>query len=57
MIVDTEEDFEWEEAFARLATMDRQEEWEEYVSQFQRSLPGASSAEKWTLMPRIFKLL
>ena len=56
MIVETAEDFDWDTAFARLATLPRQAEWEEYMSIFQVSEPGASSAEKWKLMERIFKL-
>lgn len=57
MIVETVADFEWDSAFGRLATLDRQAEWEAYVSQFQMSASNATSAEKWTLMDRIFKLL
>ena len=56
MIVETAEDFEWDTAFTRLATMPRQAEWEEYMAIFQVSEPGASSSEKWKLMDRIFKL-
>ena len=56
MIVETPDDFDWEAAFARLATLDRQAEWEAFVSQFQQAAPGSSSAEKWQLMERIFKL-
>lgn len=56
MIVETPDDFNWDEAFARLATLDRQAEWEEFVGQFQESKPGSSSAEKWLLMEQIFKL-
>ena len=56
MIVETAEDFDWDTAFARLATLPRQAEWEEYMSVFQVSKPGASSAEKWQLMDQIFKL-
>ena len=56
MIVETAEDFDWDAAFARLATLPRQAEWEEYMSVFQVSKPGASSAEKWRLMDRIFNL-
>lgn len=56
MIVETPLDFEWETAMARLATLPRQEEWEEYMSIFQLCPPGASSAEKWQLMDRIFRL-
>lgn len=57
MVVDTAEDFEWDSAFGRLATMDRQAEWEEYMSQFQIVEPGSTSSDKWTQMARIFKLL
>ena len=56
MIVETPDDFNWDEAFARLATLDRQAEWEAFVDKFQKSAPGSSSSEKWQLMDRIFKL-
>ena len=56
MIVETAQDFDWNTAFARLSTLPRQAEWEEYMSIFQVSEPGASSAEKWKLMDRIFRL-
>ena len=56
MIVETAMDFDWDSAFARLATLPRQAEWEEYMSVFQVSKPGASSAEKWKLMDKIFSL-
>ena len=56
MIVETAMDFDWDTAFAQLATLPRQAEWEEYMSIFQESKPGASSAEKWKLMDNIFSL-
>ena len=56
MIVETPLDFDWDEAFARLATLPRQEEWETYMSIFQVARPGATSAEKWRMMERIFHL-
>ena len=56
MIVDTPLDFNWDEAFARLATMPRQQEWEEYVGRFQNAAPGATSDQKWQLMRRIFHI-
>ena len=56
MIVETPFDFDWDEAFARLATLPRQEEWETYMSIFQVARPGATSAEKWRMMERIFHL-
>ena len=56
MIVETAADFDWDTAFARLATLPRQAEWEDYMAIFQDSKPGASSAEKWRLMEQIFRL-
>jgi L-rhamnose mutarotase len=56
MIVETAEDFDWDTAFARLSSLPRQAEWEDYMSVFQVSKQGASSAEKWQLMERIFRL-
>lgn len=56
MIVETPLDFDWEEAMARLATLPRQQEWEDYMSEFQQAALGASSDEKWRLMERIFHL-
>jgi len=56
MIVETPLDFEWEEAFKRLANMPRQAEWEECMAVFQVADPSAGSSEKWQLMERIFRL-
>lgn len=56
MVVETEDAFDWVKDNERLAKLPRQAEWEAYVSRFQKADAGASSAEKWTLMPRIFKL-
>ena len=56
MIVETPLDFDWDSAMQRLNTMPRQAEWEEYVSSFQKVVPGLTSSEKWRLMERIFYL-
>jgi len=56
MIVETPLDFEWDVAMARLATLPRQEEWEDYVAIFQDCKPGSTSDQKWQLMERIFNL-
>ena len=56
MIVETPLDFDWDESFARLAALPRQEEWETYMSIFQVARPGATSAEKWRMMERMFHL-
>lgn len=55
MIMDTKNDFDFKRDMARLATLPRQAEWEAYVSQFQGCAAGASSAEKWQLMEKIFE--
>ena len=56
MIVETPLEFEWETAMAQLSTLPRQEEWEDYMAEFQLVKAGMSSAEKWQLMDRIFHL-
>lgn len=56
MIVETPLDFDWDSAMARMATLPKQEEWEAYMSVFQQADAGASSAEKWQLMDRMFHL-
>ncbi len=56
MIVETPVDFDWDKAFGRLATFDRQNEWEEFVGKFQDAGEGKRSEEKWQLVERIFSL-
>ena len=56
MIVDTPLDFKWEEAMAKLSTLPRQQEWEEYVAAFQDCPSDATSDEKWQMTERIFYL-
>ncbi|MDR1881967.1 MAG: L-rhamnose mutarotase [Prevotella sp.] len=56
MIVETPLDFDWEEAFGRLATYERQAEWEDFVAGFQQAGQGLRSEEKWQLAERIFSL-
>ena len=56
MIVETPLSFDWDSAMSKLASLPLQAEWEEYMSIFQVSEPGASSAEKWKLMDRMFHL-
>lgn len=40
MIVETPIDFDWESAMAKLATLPRQQEWEDFVSIFQQCRKG-----------------
>ena len=56
MIVETPLDFDWDSAMQRLSTLPRQQEWEDYMSEFQQAEQGASSDEKWRMMERIFHL-
>ena len=56
MIVETPLDFDWDTAMAKLATLPRQAEWEEYVAKFQQCAEGATSDEKWKMMERMFYL-
>lgn len=56
MIVETPDDFDWNEAFAKLAQLDRQSEWEDFVARFQNTAMGGTSTDKWKMMEQIFKL-
>lgn len=56
MVLETPVDFNWDEAFGRLATLERQEEWENFVGKFQQAETGKRSEEKWQLVERIFSL-
>ena len=56
MIVETPLNFDWDKAMAKLATLPRQAEWEEYVAKFQQCAEGATSDEKWQMRDRMFYL-
>lgn len=56
MIVETPLDFDWDTAMARLATLPKQQEWEEYMAIFQDCAASATSDEKWQMMDRMFYL-
>ena len=56
MIMDTKEDFDHEQAMAKLATLPRQAEWEALVSKYQKTSSEASAKEKWKLIKRIYKM-
>lgn len=56
MVLETPDDFDLDAAMERLATLPRQQEWEDYMSIFQQAEPGATSAEKWQPMERVFHL-
>ena len=56
MIVETPLDFDWQHAMARLATLPRQQEWEESMAEYQQCRQDAPSDEKWQMMERMFHL-
>jgi L-rhamnose mutarotase len=56
MIIEAGSEFDFERDMAKLATLPRQQEWEAFVSRFQKSAPGKTSSEKWKLMEKIFEL-
>jgi len=56
MIIEAGPEFNFEQDMKRLAVLPRQEEWEAFVSRYQKSLPGETSSEKWKLMEKIFEL-
>ncbi len=56
MIIEAGPDFEFERDMKLLSTLPRQQEWEAFVSRFQKSAPGETSAEKWRPMEKIFEL-
>lgn len=56
MIVETPLDFDWETAMARLATLPRQQEWEDFMAIFQDCKKGDTANEKWKMMERMFYL-
>lgn len=56
MIMDTLPEFNHDLAMEELAGKPRQKEWEEYVSQFQKSSAIATADEKWRLIEQIYKL-
>lgn len=56
MIMDTDETFTFERKAALDAANAQVQDWENFVWQFQKPVPGAKPGEKWTLMDNIFKL-
>ena len=56
MIVETPDDFDWDTSMARLATLHRQQEWEDYMAIFQDCNTGDTAEDKWQMMDRIFYL-
>lgn len=57
MIMEVPDDFDYQSAMTKLSTLDRQQEWEEYVGKAQVCEENATSAGKWKIMENIFSLL
>ena len=56
MIVEAPADFDWDSAMERLATLPRQQEWEDFMAIFQQCSEGDKATDKWQMMERIFHL-
>ena len=56
MIMETTPDFDHDNAFAKLANMPRQSEWEASMAKFQNTDADAAADAKWQLMERIYKM-
>lgn len=56
MIVEHPDHIDFNQAMAELATLPRQQEWEEFVGRYQKCEPGSTSAGKWKRMTQIFEL-
>ena len=56
MIMETKDDFSFEEKSKSDATNRKVLEWEELMWKYQQALPHAKPGEKWVLMDKIFEL-
>lgn len=56
MIMETEDDFDFEKKAQMDADNPKVQEWEAYMGSLQQSLPWSAPGEKWVLMDRIYKI-
>ena len=56
MIMETDDDFDFEQKAAMDAVNPKVIEWEQLMDKFQQRLPWAKEGEKWVLMNKIFQL-
>ena len=56
MIMETKDDFSFEEKSKSDATNRKVQEWEELMWKYQQALPHAKPGEKWMVMDKVFEL-
>ncbi len=56
MIMETKDDFSFEEKSKSDATNQKVQEWEKLMWTYQQALPHAKPGEKWMVMNKIFEL-
>jgi L-rhamnose mutarotase len=56
MIMETEDDFSFENKAKMDAANEKVQEWEQLMWKYQKALPEAKPGEKWVLMNQIFSL-
>jgi len=56
MIMEVDECFDFERKTKTDAENPQVQDWEDFVSQFQQTLPWAKDGEKWVLMEKIYEL-
>ena len=56
MIMDTEDDFSFENKAAMDTANPKVQEWEQLMWKFQKPMPWAKENEKWIVMNKIFQL-
>ena len=56
MIMETNDDFTFEEKAKMDESNEKVQQWEELMWKYQQAIPGSKPGEKWRLMERIFLL-
>lgn len=56
MVVELPDEVDFESAMTKLATLPRQQEWENHVAKYQVCDPGSTSSGKWRRLEQIFTL-
>lgn len=57
MIIEAPDDFDFKTSMDQLSTLERQQEWEEYVGRAQACDGNATSTGKWQMTKKIFSLI